>query len=56
MKHKAIAEGAVVPIKSKIKAKVIEIKTGIIAGEEDAAGINARNKKIKFLNFILNLH
>lgn len=56
MKHKAISDGAVPPIKGKVKAKVIEIKTGIIAGDDDANAMNARNKKIKFLNFILNLH
>lgn len=55
LKHKAIAEASLLPIKDTVRCKIIHIRTGK-SDEEDDSAIREREKKVKFVNFILNLH
>lgn len=52
-KHRILEDAAYEPIKSLVKTKVIELRQG---EKESNAEIASKNKKIKFLNFIINLH
>ena len=54
-KHRLLEDAAVIPIKNLVRTQIMALRLGTSEKEDDAA-ILAKNKKVKFLNFILNLH